>query len=161
MNKIELTGRLVRDVELKTFNSGTSYAEFSIAVPRTRSTAEGKKSDFFGCKVFGKNAENMATWCNKGSLIGVVGRLQVDEYTNRDGEDVKKHYIYVDEVDFLARSNKPDQTSSHSEIVEESTPEKSEPVADLFAEFAKEVDNLELPFDSEVELKQEEFPWAQ
>ncbi len=81
INNITLTGRIASDIDLKTSKGGDNYLSLKIAVKRSY----GEKTDFIWLKIFGKNAEFLNKYMKKGSLIGVVGRLQVDS-NNKNGE---------------------------------------------------------------------------
>ena len=97
MNSVILTGRLVREPELKYGASGTAYCRFTIAVNRA---FDKEKSDFISCTAFGKTAELVGEYLRKGSLTGVQGRLEQSEYE----KDSKKEYktgVTVDKIEFL------------------------------------------------------------
>ena len=83
-------GRLTKEVELKSSQSGTSYLSNSIACDRKYGE---KKTDFFNIKAFGKTAEAMDKFLHKGSKIFVEGDIQVDEYTDKTG--VKKSSVSI------------------------------------------------------------------
>ena len=102
MNKVIIIGRATKDVELKTTPTGTSVAEFSIAVRRSFKSANGEnESDFFNCIAFSKLAETISKYVKKGDQVGVEGRLQTRNYTNREGKKVYVTEIIVDNVEFL------------------------------------------------------------
>lgn len=109
MNKVVIIGRNTKDIELKQTTSGTSVAEFSVAVDRTFKNANGEReSDFFNCVAFSKLAETISKYVNKGDRIGVEGRLQTRNYTNREGNKVYVTEIIVENVEFL-QSKKQDE----------------------------------------------------
>jgi single-strand DNA-binding protein len=83
-------GRLTKDIELKSSQSGTSYLSNSIACDRKYGE---KKTDFFNIKAFGKTAEAMDKFLHKGSKIFIEGDIQVDEYTDKTG--VKKSSVSI------------------------------------------------------------------
>ena len=108
MNKVIEIGRSVSDVELKQTPSGTSVVEFSIAVKRTFKNANGQQeSDFFSCVAYNKTAETISKYVKKGDLIGIEGKLQTRNYTNREGKKVYVTEIVVELVEFL-QSKKQD-----------------------------------------------------
>ena len=92
MNKVILMGRLTRDPEVR-YSQGanpTAVARFSIAVDR-RFKREGEPdADFFNCTAFGKQAEFIERYLRKGVKILTAGRIQNDNYTNKDGL-IKSH----------------------------------------------------------------------
>ena len=102
MNKIILMGRLTRDPEVR-YSQGasqTTVARFSIAVDR-RFKREGEPdADFFNCTSFGKQAEFVERYLHKGTKVVLCGRVQNDNYTNKDGQMVYSVRIMVDEIEF-------------------------------------------------------------
>lgn len=114
INKIVLVGRIARDLELRTTQSGKQVCDFSIAVKRSF----GEETDFFNVECWGKQAENICKYQKKGSLIGVVGELRVDTYT-KDNED-RKFYTYVltDKISFL-ESKKDNKAEAANEDMQE------------------------------------------
>lgn len=107
MNKIILIGRLTRDPEVR-YSQGANpiaVATFSIAVDR-RFKREGEPdADFFNCTAFGKQAEFVERYLKKGMKMVVVGRLQNDSYTNKEGQKVYSTRIMVDELEFAESKN--------------------------------------------------------
>lgn len=80
MNRIMLVGRLTRDPEIRTMSSGSSVANFSIAVNRPFKNKEGIiEADFINIVCY-RSVENIGKYCFKGSLVGIEGRLQTRSY---------------------------------------------------------------------------------
>ena len=107
MNKVILVGRLTRDPEIR-YSQGANamaIARFSIAVDR-RFKREGEPdADFFNCSAFGKQAEFVERYLKQGTKMVVVGRIQNDNYTNKDGQKVYSVQIMVDELEFAESKN--------------------------------------------------------
>lgn len=102
MNKVFLMGRLTRDPEVR-YSQGqnqSAVARFSIAVDRRFKREGDPNADFFNCTVFGKQAEFVERYLYKGTKIVVVGRIQNNNYTNKDGQMVYGTAIMVDEIEF-------------------------------------------------------------
>ncbi|MGL6101083.1 MAG: single-stranded DNA-binding protein [Fusobacteriaceae bacterium] len=97
MNLVILTGRLTKDPEVKTSQSGKSYLKFSIAVDNPMKKDD---TDFINCAAFGKTAELIGEYMKKGSKTGVNGRLVMNRY-EKDGKQVTTHEVSVDTVEFL------------------------------------------------------------
>lgn len=94
INRIVLVGRLVADPEVRETNDGSSITKFRIAVDRTKTNEDGEKiTDFFNVVCFRRTAEFAAQYLRKAHLVGVDGRCQIDQYTDRDG--VKRTWIEV------------------------------------------------------------------
>ena len=87
LNKVVLIGRLVRDPELRyTPAEGVPVVNFTIAVDRPYSNQKGEKeTDFIRIVAWKKQAENCASYLNKGRLVAVEGRLQIRSYEDRQG----------------------------------------------------------------------------
>ena len=110
MNKVIIIGRTTKDIELKQQSSGTAVAEFSIAVKRTFKNANGEnESDFFNCIAFSKLAETISRYVKKGDLVGIEGRLQTRNNTNKEGRKVYVTEIIVENVEFLQTKKQEEQ----------------------------------------------------
>ena len=107
MNKVILMGRLTRDPEVR-YSQGasqTSVARFSVAVDRRFKRDGDPDADFFNCTAFGKQAEFIEKYLHKGTKIVLWGRVQNDNYTNKDGQMVYSVRIMVDEIEFAESKN--------------------------------------------------------
>ncbi|MCR4793423.1 MAG: single-stranded DNA-binding protein [Lachnospiraceae bacterium] len=114
MNKVILMGRLTRDPEISSSASGTTFARFSIAVDR-RFKREGEPdADFFNCTSFGKQAEFVERYLKKGTKVVVTGRLQNNNYTNKEGQKVYDVRIMVEEIEFAESKNASSDGSFNS-----------------------------------------------
>lgn len=100
MNKVILMGRLTRDPEISSSTSGTTFARFSIAVDRKFSREGEADADFFNCSAFGKTAEFIERNIHKGTKILVSGRLQNNNYTNKEGQKIYDVRVVVEDVEF-------------------------------------------------------------
>jgi single-strand DNA-binding protein len=111
MNKVILIGRLTRDPEVR-YSQGANpmaIARFSVAVDR-RFKREGEpEADFFNCTAFGKQAEFIERYLHKGTKVVVTGRIQNDNYTNKDGQMVYSVRIMVEEIEFAESKNASSQ----------------------------------------------------
>lgn len=100
MNKIVLLGRLTRDIELRQAGE-TSVANFSLVVNRPFKRDGEPDADFFNCVAFGKRAETLAQYVHKGNQLAIEGHVQMGQYTNKDGVNVKTFDVMVDGFDFI------------------------------------------------------------
>lgn len=100
MNKVILMGRLTKDPEVRYSQSenSTVIARFSIAINRRGADAG---TDFINCVAFGKTAETIEKYFNKGNRICISGRIQTGSYTNKDGAKVYTTDVIVEELDFV------------------------------------------------------------
>lgn len=111
INRTVLTGRLTRDPELKTTQSGLSVASFTLAVNRQFADKNGNRgTDFINCVIWKKGAENLCNFTNKGSLIGVDGRIQTRSYDDKNGQKVYVTEVVVDSFSLL--ESKKDKQSN-------------------------------------------------
>ena len=106
INRVVLVGRLTRDPELRQTQSGISVASFSIAVNRTFTNQSGQReADFVPVVVWRKQAENVAQYVRKGSLVGIEGRLQTRTYQDAGGNNRFIMEVVADSVQFLESRN--------------------------------------------------------
>lgn len=102
INRVVLVGRLTKDPELRYTPSGVAVARFTLAVNRTFSNQQGERqADFINIVVWRKQAENTANFLRKGSLAGVVGRIQTGSYDGQDGKKVFTVEVVAENVQFL------------------------------------------------------------
>lgn len=102
INRVVLVGRLTKDPEFRTTPSGVSIANFTLAVNRTFTNAQGEReADFVNVVVFRKQAENVNNYLFKGNLAGVDGRLQSRSYENNEGKRIFVTEVVADSVQFL------------------------------------------------------------
>lgn len=108
MNKILLVGRLVKDPELKVLeNSEKMVAKFVIAVNRGYKSAEGdRKADFIPVSVWGKRAEIVCKYMEKGSFISVSGRLRTGSYEDKEGNKKYVYEVVAEDFHFLDHRKK-------------------------------------------------------
>ncbi|MBR1376973.1 MAG: single-stranded DNA-binding protein [Bacilli bacterium] len=115
MNKVMLIGRLTAKPELRYTSSNLPYARFSIAVNRTFSNSQGEReTDFINVVVWRKQAENVANYLDQGSLVGVEGRLQSGNYTDKDGNKRYTLDVQADNVQFLETRSQSQARQSSS-----------------------------------------------
>jgi len=97
MNKICITGRLVRDPELRTMQDNISVCSVTIAVDRR---SKDKGADFIPCVFWRQQAEFVARYFTKGQKINIVGRIQVRDYTDKEGVKRYATEIVAEDVEF-------------------------------------------------------------
>lgn len=105
MNNVCLVGRLTRDPEMRTTGSGVANCRFTVAVDG-RPNAQGEPhTDFINCVVWRAQAENVAKYCHKGSLVGVTGHITTGSYTAQDGSTRYTTDVTAENVRFLGSKN--------------------------------------------------------
>ena len=101
LNKIILMGRLVRDPELRRTNGGTPVASFTVAVDRDFKAQNGEKeTDFIDIVAWRNTAEFVSKYFTKGRMAVVEGRLQIRDWTDKEGNKRKSAEVVADNVYF-------------------------------------------------------------
>lgn len=117
INRVVLVGRLTRDPELRSTQSGISVTRFTLACDRPFTGQDGKReADFIDCVVWRTQADNVAKYLSKGKLAGVEGRLQISSYRDKEQQTRYRAEVVADSVRFLeskgaSGSAPPPQTS--------------------------------------------------
>lgn len=152
-NRVILMGRLTRDPELRTTQSGIQMCRFSVAVDRQYSKGEEKQADFFDVTVWRNTAEFVCKYFSKGKMIHLEGRLQNNNYTDNNGV---KHYataIIADNVAFCGDKSgtqgQPDYKPSQAALPQSSPAPAQQPagveLGDL-SDFEEILSDGEVPF---------------
>ena len=115
MNKIILMGRLTRDPEIRYSQGENSMviATFSLAVNRRYKREGEPEADFFNCTAFGKQAEFVEKYLKQASKILLSGRVQNNNYTNKEGQKVYSVQIMVEELEFAESKGSSDAGTQH------------------------------------------------
>ncbi|ATB52710.1 single-strand binding protein [Caldibacillus phage CBP1] len=143
INRVVLIGRLTKDPDLRYTPNGIPVATFTLAVNRTYTNQQGEKeADFINCVTWRKQAENVANYLNKGSLVGVDGRLQTRNYEAQDGRRVYVTEVVAESVQFLEPKN------SRTNAPEKDEPLPSDGYGDPFGDSDDPIDvsDDDLPF---------------
>lgn len=138
-NKVILGGRIVSEPELKTTASGTPVVTVKIAV--NRKSKDQQKADFFRVTAWRAQAEVLAKFFKKGSSICVVGQVQNNDYTDKDGNKRYITEVIADEVFFV-------DSRSEVDTAEMPTGTQSVPPVQNFA--AQETNFTEVPGDGDL-----------
>lgn len=116
INRVVLVGRLTKDPEFRTTQSGIDVANFTLAVNRNFTNAQGEReADFINVVVFRKQAENVNNYLSKGSLAGVDGRIQSRSYENNEGKRIFITEVVADSVQFLEPKGNNNQNISQGQ----------------------------------------------
>lgn len=106
INRVNISGNLTRDPELRSMPSGTLVLSFSVAVnDRVRDQQSGEWKDrpnYVDCVLFGARAQGLSRFLTKGSKVAVEGKLHYSKWQAQDGSNRSKLEVYVDEVEFLS-----------------------------------------------------------
>lgn len=114
INNVTLVGRLTKDPNVRQTQSNVTVAQFTLAVDRNFTNAQGEReADFLNIVVFRKQAEQVGKYLAKGRLCGVEGRIQSRKY-EKDGQTVFVTEIVADSVQFLDSGNKQNQQQNNN-----------------------------------------------
>ena len=114
LNKVQIIGRLGRDVELRQTPSGQSVASFTVATDESYTSRDGQKveqTEWHRINVFGKQAELCGRFIGKGSLVYVEGKLRTRKWTDQSGQERSSTEINADRVQFLDRRQDAQQAA--------------------------------------------------
>ena len=142
LNHITIMGRLTRDPELRYTQSQTPVASFTLAVDRDFGNRDGgeKQTDFIDCVACRSTAEFVSKYFQKGSMAVVSGRLQIRDWTDREGGKRRSAEVVVDNIYFgesrrrdSSEGSSYDSRSSYSsyEAPRSASPAPSSPFSDL------------------------------
>lgn len=136
MNKVILMGRLTRDPEVKYTQSGEpmAVARYTLAVNRRMKRNGEQEADFIGCVAFGKAGEFAEKYFRKGQQVGVIGRIQVRSWEDKEGRKRWTTEVIVEEQ-YFAESRK-----------ENGGAEPPKPPEDGFYPVDASVEDDDLPF---------------
>jgi single-strand DNA-binding protein len=153
MNRVILVGRLTKDPELRHTNNDIPVVQFTIAVNRTYQSKSGEKqADFINCVAWRQQAENLARYMRKGSMIGVEGQIQTRSYDDANGMRKFVTEVLAESIHFLEPKSARQDYNSFSDINQYDAPSYKEkpqqkqrdPFEDLQSDF--DVSNDDLPF---------------
>ena len=133
MNRVDLIGRLTKDVELYKTSTGKSNCRFTLAVDRMRSADGTRAADFIKCVAWNQTAELCSKYLHKGDRVGVEGRIQTGSY-QKDGQTVYTTDVVVDRIHFLTPKGKQ-------------AAQEPEPTGNVTADGFAEVLDDQLPFE--------------
>ena len=106
INTINLVGRAGREPDVRYFESGSTVANFTLAVNRMSRSDE---PDWFNLEIWGKQAQIAADYVKKGSLVGITGSFKIDSWKDKNtGEDRYKPVVRVDRLNLLSSRKESD-----------------------------------------------------
>lgn len=141
MNNVSLVGRLTRPIELHYTQGDNPMAmcNLNVAVDRKFKKDGQPTADFINCKAFGKTAEFVEKYFDKGHRIGLTGSIQTGSYKNKEGVTVYTTDVIVNEVEFV-ESKGGSTTSDHT-----TTPQRTG--NEDFVNIPDSIEDSELPFN--------------
>lgn len=114
LNCVVIAGRIVRDPELRRTGSGIAVTSFSLAVDRDFGSKDGgeRETDFIDCVAWRSTGEFVSKYFTKGSMAMVTGRLQIRQYTDKNGQKRRTAEILVNSIYFCGSKKNGTQASS-------------------------------------------------
>ena len=103
MNNIVLLGRLTKDADIRSTQSGKVVASFTLAVDRPYTQNGKREVDFIACQIWGKSAEVLGKSVHRGQRILLEGRLQIRQYTEKNGNKRTAAEVVADRFEFIER----------------------------------------------------------
>lgn len=132
MNKVCLTGRITKNIELKYNQNNVAITSFTLAVTRKFKNQNGEyESDFINCIAYKSTAELLSKYVKKGDLLGIEGRIQTRNY-EKDEKRVYVTEVIVDSIDFLQA--KKDESKQETENTKQKLSD------DVFSEFGSSIE---------------------
>jgi len=130
MNIITIVGRIGRDLDSKTLESGTTVCNFVVAVDRDYKNGDEKVTDWFNCVAFRGNADYLTKYAGKGRLVCVSGPHESREWTDKEGNKRTSWEIKVNKV-YLLDSRKDGTGQSNSSNTQQQFTEEAGDNSDL------------------------------
>ena len=149
LNHITIMGRLVRDPELRRTGSGVAVASFRVAVDRDYMSKDGgeRKADFIDCVAWRQTGEFISKYFTKGRMIVVDGRLEMRDWTDKDGNKRTSAEINVANAYFGDSKRDGDNAGAYNAPAAGSFGGYSAPAAAPASDFAMlDDDDAQLPF---------------
>ena len=147
MNQIVIMGRLTRDPELRQTPNGIPVASFTLAVDRVFAPKDGgeRQTDFIDVVAWRNTAEFVSKYFVKGQMAAVTGRLQIRDWTDKDGNKRRSAEVVAENIYFTESKKSRDASFAQTGIKDDynagfSTPVESSDFAEL------DMDDGELPF---------------
>ena len=103
MNNIVLLGRLTKDADIRSTQSGKVVASFTLAVDRPYTQNGKREVDFIACQIWGKSAEVLGKSVHRGQRVLLEGRLQIRQYPDKNGNKRTAAEVVADRFEFIER----------------------------------------------------------
>lgn len=121
LNKYTAIGRMTKTPDKRIANN-KSVVTFTLAINRNFETADGQSADFINCVCWGKLADNVDLYCEKGSQVCIEARMQSRSYDNAQGQKVYVVEAICESVQFLDKKKEQSQTQSYQQPSSPRTP---------------------------------------
>ena len=113
INRVTITGNLTRDIDLRQTQSGYSIGAISVAVNDRKKNSQTDewedKANFVECTLFGKRAEGLAPYLNKGQKVAIDGKLDYSTWETKEGQKRSMLKVIVSDLELLGGSKQQEQ----------------------------------------------------
>ena len=141
-NQFTFVGRITKDLELRSTGK-TDVVIVPIAIQRPiKKEDDTYDTDFLSCKAFGTRAEILSKYAKKGDMIVLSGRVQMNNYTDKDDKKVYGHEFIIDNITFTTSNKAKEDTKEETAKVTKEEPD----VYEQFAAESMEITEEDLPF---------------
>lgn len=115
MNSIQIIGNISTEIDLRATSGGKFVASFNVAV---QNPFNREKTSFLPVEIWGKSAEHTSNFCSKGSKVGIVGYIEVDQW-EKDGQKRSKTKVVGNSIEFLTPKGQQQNTQQQQRTVED------------------------------------------
>ncbi|QHJ84831.1 MAG: hypothetical protein [Bacteriophage sp.] len=147
INRSVLVGRLTDKPNLSSTQTGKSVIAFTVAVNRNYKNAAGKvEADFIRCVAWNKIAENINTYCTKGSLVGIDGHIQTRHYDDKNGNRVYTTEVIVDGFSILESKKEQEERTNNAKYNNSNTNSNYNDTSNFNSGDTIDISDDDLPF---------------
>lgn len=131
MNQVILSGRLVRDCEVRRTASNIAIVKFTLAVDEYNARTKQRESQFIDCVIFDKRGETFDKYNKQGDSVIIIGKLRKSTFDTKEGRKAAKIEVIVEDFEFGAKKKGAKQENPVDAIVEPPAPTQEVPLEDL------------------------------
>lgn len=144
MNQVILSGRLVKDAELKRTASNLAIVSFTLAISEYNTTTKQKEVQFIDCVLFGKRGESLEKYVHKGEYIIVIGKIERKTYKTNDNKNHSVYRVKVEDFEFVPKgsgNSKEENPTNAILSLEDARPQEEVPLQPI-----EDLTDEDLPF---------------
>lgn len=152
MNKVIISGRLSKEPDTR-YSQGDepiAVTRISVAVNRKFKKDGEQSADFINCIAFGKTAEFISKYFSKGKMIGIIGNIRNNSWTDQSGQKKYSTEVYIEEVEFLesksASENSQRGYDNYKDTMNNNPAKQSDDFSDDFYSIESDIEDDDLPF---------------
>lgn len=119
MNRVEMIGRITKDIEVRKTQTGLSVARFTVACNRPTQKGKNPEADFIGCIAWRQTADFLGNYAKKGALVSVEGSIRTSSYDRQDGTKQYVTEVLCDRVNLLESKGKSSGNGQQTTLPED------------------------------------------